>query len=237
MEIVICDDERSTCEALASSIKQYGKKRNVKVNLKAFYRGDALVKYLFSDEKIDVLFLDIKLPGNDGVEIGKYIRGKLQNEQMFLIYISSYEQYALELFQNRPLDFIVKPLENQKIWEKLDYIFKMTEKSQVFFEYKNKGSLLRIPYKNILYFQSRGKQIEIITTNRVEHFYGKIDTVQQQIPEGIFIRIHKSYLVNNLYVAQYNYEHIIMTNQDILNISKKYRSSVRHQILEHEEFL
>lgn len=237
MNIVICDDEKSTCDMLTFSVKQYEEKHNVKINLQIFYRGDSLIEYLFSNEKIDILFLDIELPGNNGIEIGKCIRERLKNEQMFLIYISSHEQYAMELFQNRPLDFLVKPIEKQRIWEKLDYIFNMTEKSQVFFEYKNKGSLLRIPYKNILYFQSNGRKIEIIMTYGREHFYGKLDNVEKKIPRDFFIRIHKSYIINDLYVARYDYERIVMTNHDVLSISKKYRVMVRHQILEKEEFL
>lgn len=79
-------------------------------------------------EKINILFLDIELPGKDGVMVGKYIREVLEDENIFLVYISSKENYALQLFQNRPFDFLVKPIEQAKIYHVLDNICRISGK-------------------------------------------------------------------------------------------------------------
>ena len=63
-----------------------------------------MLEYL-KREKADILFLDIELPGMNGVSVGKYIREILEDENIFLIYISSKQNYALQLFQNHPFDF------------------------------------------------------------------------------------------------------------------------------------
>ena len=109
MKTIICDDEKSTCSELEEIILKYAKEKSVSLVTEVFYSGDTLLDYL-KREKINILFLDIELPGKDGVMVGKYIREVLEEENLFLIYISSKENYALQLFQNRPFDFLVKPI-------------------------------------------------------------------------------------------------------------------------------
>ena len=63
-----------------------------------FYDGESLCEYLKSSSSVDLLFLDIELPKCNGVEVGKYIREKLENEETEIIYISSKTNYAMKLF-------------------------------------------------------------------------------------------------------------------------------------------
>ena len=93
----------------------------MKLEVDVFFDGTALTEYLKREKAPDILFLDIELPGMDGVEVGKYVRDILRNLHMFLVYISSKEEYALELFQNQPFDFLIKPIKKNDcimLWKK-----------------------------------------------------------------------------------------------------------------------
>lgn len=234
MRVIICDDEKSTCEELEQMLMNYASERALKLDVDVFFSGDTLANYLYKEEAPDILFLDIEIPGLNGVVVGDYIRRVLQNEQVFLIYISSKEKYALQLFKNRPFDFIVKPIDEKKIFYILDNICRIIGKSNCNFEYQNKAITYRIPYKDILYFQSVGRKINIIMKQEIKSFYGKLSNVEKKIPKNLFLNIHKSYLVNFNYVKEYTYEWVKMVNGDILNISKANRSTVRRKILERE---
>lgn len=83
-----------------------------------------------------------------------------------------------------------------------------------------------------MYFQSVGRKINIIMKKGVKPFYGKLNEIEERIPEDIFLRIHKSYLVNRKYVKEFTYEWVKMLNGDVLNISKINRADVRRKILE-----
>ena len=72
MKTIICDDEKSTCSELEEIILKYAKEKSVSLVTEVFYSGDTLLDYL-KREKINILFLDIELPGKDGVMVGKYI--------------------------------------------------------------------------------------------------------------------------------------------------------------------
>lgn len=77
MKTIICDDEKSTCSELEEIILKYAKEKSVSLVTEVFYSGDTLLDYL-KREKINILFLDIELPGKDGVMVGKYIREVLE---------------------------------------------------------------------------------------------------------------------------------------------------------------
>lgn len=231
MKALICDDEKSTCSDLEDLILKYAKEKGVTLATEVFYSGDTLIDYL-KKEKINILFLDIELPGKNGVIVGKYIREVLEDENIFLVYISSKENYALQLFQNRPFDFLIKPIEQKNIYHVLDNIYRISGQNSVGFEFQIQNSRYRISYKDILYFQSAGRKINIVMKKEVKTFYGKLDDVERKIPEKDFFRIHKSYLVNKNYVKEFTYEWVKMLNGDILNISKANRADVRRKILE-----
>lgn len=234
MRAMICDDEKSTCAELEQILINYSSERGVRLEVDVFFSGDSMISYLQEKEAPDILFLDIELPGANGVVVGDYIRSVLENEQVYIIYISSKKQYALQLFQNRPFDFLIKPLEKEKIFHVLDKIYRLAGKSNHCFEYQNKGNVFRISYGDILYFQSVDRKIHIVTKKETRSFYGKLADIRKKLPESLFLSIHKSYLINYNYVKEYTYEWVKMVNGDILNISKVNRAVVRRKILERE---
>lgn len=234
MKIVICDDEKSTCAELERIIMGYASKYGAKLQVDVFLSGDTLTEWLYREEAPEVLFLDIELPGINGVAVGDYIRRILENEQIFIVYISSKKNYAMQLFQNRPFDFLVKPLNEKMVHHVLDNIYRVMGKTDSFFEYSSKGIIYRIPCKDILYFQSIGRKINIVTRKEMKTFYGKLTEVQEAVSEYLFLGIHKSYLINFNYVKEYTYEWVKMLNGDILSISKVNRAEIRKKILERE---
>lgn len=234
MRAILCDDEKHTCAELERILTDYASKRGVKLETEVFFSGDTLIDYLSKEESPDILFLDIELPGANGVVIGDYVRRVLENEHIFMIYISSKERYALQLFKNRPFDFLIKPLDAEKIFGVLDNIYRIAGKSNLNFEYQTQGTACRIPYRDILYFQSTGRKIHITTVQGTRSFYGKLTAIEEKLPPYLFLSIHKSYLVNPRYVEEYTYEYVKMTNGDLLTISKANRPKVRKAILERE---
>lgn len=232
MKVIICDDEKSTCAELENIILEYASEKGIQIDVDVFFSGDTLRQYLGNGDKPNLLFLDIELPGMDGVGVGEFIREELEEEQIFIVYISSKESYALQLFKNRPFDFMIKPLKRGAVFKVLDNILKLLQKENYYFQFQNKKTLYRIPYKDILYFQSVGKKVNIVMFNEIKSFYGKLSEVK--LKESYFLDIHKSYLINYNYVSEYTYEEVKMINGHILNISKANRATVRKKILERE---
>ena len=230
MKAIICDDEKGTCSDLEDLLLKYAEEKKVSLTAEVFYAGDTLLQYL-KREKADMLFLDIELPGMNGVSVGKYIREIMEDDNTFLVYISSKEHYALQLFQNHPFDFLIKPIVPDKVYPVLDKIYRIAGKNNLSFSYQNHTDRFCIAYRDILYFQSEGRKINIVMKNEIKTFYGKLSAIEEQAPD-FFLKIHKSYLINRNYVKEFTYEQVKMTNGDLLSISKVNRADVRRKILE-----
>lgn len=227
--IGICDDEMHTCAELEKVLYECADELGVSLDIGVWYRGETLCKYL-KDEVLDLLFLDIELISTDGIKVGKYIRDILDNSDMMIVYISSKNSYAMSLFKVQPLDFLIKPLDRREICQVLAKAVALNEKKNLFFECSSRGCRYKVYYKDIMYFYSQDKKINIVTKNEKLEFNGKLKNVVQEVPHN-FLQIHQSFLVNLDFISKCTYEEIEMQNGTILSISQPYRKKVRDTIM------
>ena len=70
LNILVCDDEKGTCEELKEILRKHAYKNKIMYHIETFYTGASLSNYLMTGHRADILFLDISLPGIDGINIG-----------------------------------------------------------------------------------------------------------------------------------------------------------------------
>ena len=131
----ICDDEVSTCSQIENVVRELFKNRKETVETYVWNSGEGIIRDINAKVDLDILFLDIELPVYNGVEVGRYIRNSLQNGLMHIIYISSKTNYAMELFKIHPYDFLVKPIDKDRIIEIIDKTILINENDRRFFTY------------------------------------------------------------------------------------------------------
>ncbi len=234
-KIGICDDEVNVCTEIEQYIKKYCKLHFLNAETAVFYSGDKLCNYLDFEDNLELVFLDIEIPNKNGILVGQYIREEAKNEKMDIVYISSKENYAMQLFKNRPLDFLVKPIRYAQIEKVLDIFIKRKGIQERMFECVVNRVHKRVELSDILYLASNDKKITIYTTRNKEiTFYGKLVEVFEKLPKSMFLPIHKSYIINCDYVKEYTYGWVKLTNNEVLEISKSNRKQVRRSLLEYE---
>ena len=228
--IGICDDGENTCFELERMILSYAEQKSMDLKTAVWYTGESLCSYLKEGNSLDVLFLDIELWKMTGIEAGKFIRDRLEDRRLQIVYISGKASYAQSLFKTQPLDFLVKPIEQSQVNEVLELAAKILGRNETKFAYQSSRDYFYIPYGEIRYFVSEGRKIRVVTVRGEKEFYGKIKELEKTVPKD-FLKIHQSYLVHTLFVARYAYEEVELTDGTILSISKKYRKQVREKLL------
>lgn len=228
--IGICDDGKNICLELEKMILSYAERNGLELETEIWHTGEALCEYLREGNALDVLFLDIELFRLSGIEVGSFIRNRLEDRRLQIVYISGKVSYARSLFKTQPLDFLVKPIRQEQVGEVLDLAVKILGKNETKFEYQNGRDYCYLPYGEIVYFISEGRKIRIVTVNGTREFYGKLKELEQRLPAD-FLKIHQSYLVHMDFVARYAYEEVELMDGTILTISKKYRKQVRERLL------
>lgn len=228
--IAICDDNGAVCSEMENIIDGFFRTETIPYEIDSFQSGEELLRELNNHEKYDLIYLDIQLVQLNGVFVGRYIRENLRDDYTQIAYISAKASYALELFQIRPIHFLVKPLTSQQVIGVLEKTLELQGRQIKIFCYKKAKTENRIPYRDIMYFSSEAKKIVIHTRLGEDYFYGKLSDLH--LPESDFIQIHKSFVVNKQYVIRFKFDSVLLSNQEELPISRAYRKPVRGSFME-----
>lgn len=230
--VAICDDEKEICAQIENCLMKLQTKKDIKCEIDVFYNGRGLCEEM-ARTIYDLVFLDIELPDKSGVEVGSYIRETLKNEIVQIAYISSKKQYAMELFEYRPINFLLKPLNEEAVEKVVDKYLIVTEKDTKIFTYKKGYDYCKIPLAQVLYFRSEGRRVFIKNLNgEEESFYGSLDSVYSSVKTDKFLYIHKSVIVNYRYIKIINYEQVTMINGEEFSISQARRKTIRDMLFE-----
>lgn len=232
-KVGICDDDIAFGCQIEAYLKEYAEKKNVEIEVEVFISGEECLKYLEKETALDVLFLDIELGQKiDGVMVGHKIRSDLSNEVIQIVYVSSKENYAMQLFRNRPMDFLVKPVKREDIERTMNEYKRIFGDKKNFFEFRIGKLAYRIAEDEILYFQCSGKKIRIITNRKEKkEYYGGMAEVERKIDQDKFWVIHKSYIVNINYISEFRLNEVVMVTGEVLPISRTYQKKVQEKFL------
>ena len=228
--IGICDDGENVCTSIENMLLQYAKEKNIQVDTNVWYSGESLRDYLVSGGYLDMLFLDIELFKMTGIEVGSYIRNRLDNMSLQIVYISGKASYAQQLFKTQPLDFLVKPILQEQVNEVMDMALKIIKKRNERFEFQQGKEYYYVPMGDIVYMVSERRKIKVVTMKAAFEFYGKLKEAAKCLSED-FIMIHQSYIINKEYVFRYTYEMVELMDGTILTISPANRKLVRDKLL------
>lgn len=230
--IAVCDDECTVCSQIETIILANRNLFFEKLEVEVFYSGEELCRFLKEEHDFDLLILDIELKQIDGIEVGRILREEMHNDMIQIVYISSKKGYAMDLFKHRPINFLLKPINKEELLTTISKSMELVLKENQFYEFNIGKTFYKIPYKQIMYFESDAKKIRIITVDGIiKEYYGKLSEIKEELYQKDFVQIHKSYLVNYLFVAEYQYDTLFLTNGLKLSISQTYRKEVREYLL------
>jgi DNA-binding LytR/AlgR family response regulator len=233
--IGICDDEKTVCSQMEQMILGYFERHCIQGECLVWYDGESLISDLKKGIIPTILFLDIELSRANGVEVGKFIRESLKNEQLQIIYISSKTNYAMELFQVHPYDFLIKPMTESRVYATLDKLVDFCSDGTEKYTYGKRGMTGFVPFGDILYLESKDKHLEIhLCSGNLISFRGKLKNEIEKMPE-YFMRIGQSYVINIRYISAYRIREVVMMDQRTISITSPYREEAKKKIMNYLE--
>lgn len=233
LKIGICDDDIAFGCQIEGYLKHYAQIENIEIETVVFISGEEYANYLQKESALDILFLDIDFGKKmDGVKVGRMIRSDLSNEATQIVYVSSKESYAMQLFQNRPMDFLLKPVKEKDIERIMNEYKRIFSGKKMFFEFHIGKTSYRIATDGIIYFQCIGKKIQLVmNSGEKKEFYGGMSEVERQVDRDRFWVLHKSYIANINYISEFRIDEVVMATGDILPISRANRKKIQEKLL------
>lgn len=194
--------------------------------------------------KPKILFLDIQMPGKNGIEIAKELQNKkasfnYENPKLpLIIFCTAYDQHAYKAFQVDAIDYILKPVDEEIIEKVLKKILlnhqKNLESTDKSITVNSSGLDINIPIKEVLYFKADMKYISVVTSKKEFLINDTLLHLENKFPE--FIKIHRSYLINPNYVGKFykkeNSWFVMLKNStnESLPVSRRQRSEIEKKI-------
>ena len=117
MKIAICDDDNGACEELRKILENISTEKDM---IHIYNAGEELLGDISNGYIYDVVYLDIELPGLNGVEVGQVLREQVEKQHLDLIFISQKSSYCEQLFDLEPRRFYRKPFDKERIIKDLE---------------------------------------------------------------------------------------------------------------------
>ena len=235
IQIALCDDNKDFAEKMKSQLTRLAEDASIGCEIRTFYDGKDLARAVSLGTLFDIIFLDIEMEDMDGLKAAAEIRKV--DKAALIIYVSSHSKYAIEAYNVRPFQFLVKPFDPALLKKYFVAALQELVEEDAYFRYKSNRQDFKVPLKDILYFESKAHTIKIVCANAEHSYRGRLGNVEraldqrQNLPKVNFWRIHQSYLVNSRYIWQVEYSKIEMSNGNVLPIAESKRKQIREKFL------
>ena len=222
LRVAICDDEKEMIDILTEYVKKVQQETGISIHIDEYQDSRILCDKLDSQKvTYDLIILDIMMPGKSGLDVGKMIRHELRDNQTQIAYVSSESKFAMELFDVQPINFLINHVKYSDVRKVIELSAEIVSTNRHMFTYHmGKGNYYKEAVGDIMYFKSDGRKLKIHTVNGDKEFYGKIDDVYEELKSYGFVVIHKSYLVNYIYVSKVYSDLLEMVDGKKLPISR-----------------
>jgi DNA-binding LytR/AlgR family response regulator len=192
---IIIEDERLAQDVIINHLQRSGR-----FNLVGVYRTALEAKEALEKMEIDLIFLDIQLPGMTGLH---FLRS-LSNPPL-VVFTTAYPEYALESYEFNVVDYLLKPISFERFSKTIDKIMDgkiiktASDEIKPFFRehifIRSNSKFLRIGFAEIIYVEGMKDYLKIHTADNIIVTHQTMGEMENILPPGQFIRIHKSYMV------------------------------------------
>lgn len=225
MKIAVCDDENKIVEEIASYIKKDFSASEVK----AYSDGEAFLAA--SEERPEVLLLDIDMPGISGMEVAATLtREKVST---LIVFVTAHDELVYDSFKYHPFAFVRKKFLEEELKTVLSDCEKQLESRNKNFVFHNASKLVTLSQSDILYFEGQANYLAIHTTSDEYKMRSTMAGVEKELENSDFLRIHKGFLVNLEHIRVLKTEELELDNGTVLPIGKSYSEAAKKSILKY----
>ena len=231
MKIVLCDDEPYVLSVIDEYFQRYKDKHGGEYTLIKFVDGTSLLQYLEKGHNVDIFFLDIQMPGINGMEVAHKIRARDSNVKIF--FLTSILKYALEGYRVNAERYLTKPLNFSRFEKEVLRITKIMElENRRFFIEKTDQGIFKIKLSDIIYIETVGRNTLIHTIDREIMSYHNMKE-HEEILDKSFFRCHRGFIVNLAYVKETIDSDIVINSNITIPLSKYRKKQFKEALLDY----
>lgn len=227
MKIAVCDDDLIFQRQIKEELDRYY--RSLDVLIEVFSSGEALLEAVCADPYgFFCVFMDIEMPGIDGMETTRRLR--LLNRNLPVIFLTSHRDLAMDGYELNAFRFLAKPVEQDRLYRALTDLEAETQDQKRILVTKD-GRELFLPIGDILYIKSENIYLSLVTAKESHLIRKKLKEILPLLPSSMFCQIHRSYVVNLQKIISYTGKAVTMEDQAVLPVSRNRREALKEAII------
>jgi two-component system, LytTR family, response regulator len=207
-------------------------KRFPSLNICGTFKSSQEALAFLEKQPVDILFLDIDMPGTNGLEFRKKVL-----QIPVCIYITGHAEYAVASFELETLDYIVKPIKFdrfEKAMQRVEQFMEIKQKATLFemsfgtdsITVKEGNELVKIKLSDILYLEALKDYTLLVTSKKKHCIWSNIGTVLKQDMFQFFIRIHRSYAIQKQFINNKNASTVFLDSGIEIPIGRSYKDNI-----------
>ena len=220
---IIVDDEAIARDIIATHLSKI---ENIEV---AAQCKNAIEAFNFiSNNKIDLVFLDINMPEISGIAFAKSIN-----------FTTAYRDYAVEGFDLQAVDYLLKPIDFERLLKSVNRYFEVVLHNKQYINHeaaisdfifvRSERRMMKVDFAAINFIESYSDYIKIHLTDNTIVTRETISSIEAKLPKSQFLRIHRSYIVCLSKIQSFTNEDITV-NRKVLPISRSYKKEVLNHL-------
>ena len=228
MKCVIVDDNamaRMAMEKLVSQVKDLSVVAECESAIDAYN--------IVNRQPVDLLLLDIEMPGMSGLELTK----NLGKKSPLIVFTTAKTNYAVDAFELNVVDYLVKPIEPARFLKAIDRVKEALESTKEKIEVRDKefvfirdsGVLKKINADDILYLEAMGDYVKVFTSQKFHIVHATLKSIEEKLPSSKFMRVHRSYIVA-LNKIDFIEEGVININGTAIPVADAFRTTLNGRL-------
>ncbi|MFL5741194.1 MAG: LytR/AlgR family response regulator transcription factor [Flavisolibacter sp.] len=202
--------------------------------------GNAIEAMSFIQQNpVDLIFLDIRLPQVNGNDLLKILKHPPR-----VIFTTAHAEYALEGYELDVVDYLLKPIQFDRFLKAVhratqtvytEPLAPPAQKQEAFVYFRSERKMVKVMLQDILFIESMKDYIKVVTTSGAIVTKQSISSVEEMLPEHLFMRTHRSFIVSLSRISSYTSELLEIDKKEI-PIGKLFRNEVLKKIASSNEF-
>lgn len=233
MKIAICEDDTTQQNILTAALDSYRTPAGEHVQYDVYHNGLDLLASI-NTHPYDVLLLDILMPGFTGMDAAREIRKS--NEKIPIIFLTTSQEFAVESYRVHAFDYLMKPVDQNVLFDTLDRAFSMTESTlekSILVQTAKAVYVLSLSQIEFVEINNRTLSFHLID-GTVKSISGRLSDYEEALlkhPE--FLKIHRSYIINMDLMKALNQKSFITLTGNEIPISRNLLPAIQKRYIEH----
>lgn len=233
LKIAFCDDDKTSLNVIAGAVASILQQQEIPAQVEKYTSPLELLDCC-QRMQMDLVFLDIEMPGLNGIELGQKLREVTAATE--IIYVSHREDCVFHALQVHPFGFVRKSHFLKDIEDVTRSYLTMLEKrrTEKNVVVQTQSDYLRVPVSHVLYFEGGGTYQHMYVEGHTEpvRITSRMQKLEEELTPHGFLRVHKGYLVNFSAIDRFGGDELVLTSGTSIPISRSKVREVREKYLQ-----